>query len=240
MPDAEERRSRFAGRAKGASVDWAFFSACSQLHSALVHRPNDALKAKGRPLTPGEIGCYSSHYAVWSEFHAGDADQIIVLEDDTIVDWTLVAKLAQRNLAAEKLHYLRLFYKLPASAAVVRRDFIDRGRMVVELDGFVHGTQGYAMTRPAVERFLVHCRQVRRPIDNELDRSWAHGVPNLSLFPFALVEESAASTIGASRFERHPAPLWAKVARRGAAWGEELRRARQALSGYGRFRGGAR
>jgi glycosyl transferase family 25 len=62
------------------------------------------------------------------------------------------------------------------------------------------------MTREGAERFVRHCREVRRPLDDELDRSWEHGVACLGIFPFPLIEQSTASTIGPARFERFTIP----------------------------------
>src|SRR5215813_4709391 len=72
MPDAAERRSRFEERARGASVAWNFFPAHAALHPALRYDESDAIVAKGRPLRPGELGCYSSHYAAWSDLQGDD------------------------------------------------------------------------------------------------------------------------------------------------------------------------
>jgi glycosyl transferase family 25 len=213
MADAGDRRSRFEERARNAPVAWSFYPARTSLHPALRYDEEDAIIAKGRPLRAGEVGCYSSHYAAWEDLQGGDADQYVVLEDDVIVDWTFVGKLAQVDLAAMGINYLRLYYKSPARATLVKANFIDRARSIVELAGNAYGTQGYAVTKSGAKLLLDHCRIVRRPIDDEMDRTWVHGQPNLAVFPFPVLEESAGSTIGGSRFEAFVVPPHLKLKR---------------------------
>ncbi len=137
----------------------------------------------------------------------------MVLEDDVIVDWTFVGKLALVDLAAMGINYLRLYYKFPARAALVKENFIDRARSIVELAGNAYGTQGYAITKAGAKLFLDHCRIVCRPIDDEMDRTWVHGQRNLAVFPFPIIEESAGSTIGNTRFETFVVPKHLKLKR---------------------------
>jgi len=213
MADASERRSRFEARAHSAPVAWNFYPARTSLHPALRYDEEGAIVAKGRPLRAGEIGCYSSHYAAWEDLQNGDADQYMVLEDDVIVDWTFVGKLALVDLAAMGIDYLRLYYKFPARTALVRENFIDRARSIVELAGNAYGTQGYAITKAGAKLFLDHCRIVCRPIDDEMDRTWVHGQRNLAVFPFPILEESVGSTIGNTRFEAFVVPKRLKLKR---------------------------
>jgi glycosyl transferase family 25 len=224
MADAGERRSRFEERARTASVAWSFYPARTSLHPALRYDEEGAIVAKGRPLRAGEIGCYSSHYAAWEDLVNDNADQYVVLEDDVIVDWTFVGKLALIDLAAMGINYLRLYYKSPARPALVKENFIDRARSIVELAGNAYGTQGYAITKAGAKLFLDHCRIVCRPIDDEMDRTWVHGQRNLAVFPFPILEESAGSTIGNTRFETYVVPKRLKLKRLAAHRVERWRR----------------
>jgi glycosyl transferase, family 25 len=54
---------------------------------------------------------------------------------------------------------------------------------------------------------------VCRPIDDEMDRTWVHGQRNLAVFPFPILEESADSTIGDTRFDRFVVPKHLKLKR---------------------------
>jgi glycosyl transferase family 25 len=63
----------------------------------------------------------------------------------------------------------------------------------------VFGTQGYLLTRAGAERLLKTIHSVVRPIDDELDRFWSHGVPIISVYPFPLIETNFGSTIENTR-----------------------------------------
>jgi glycosyl transferase family 25 len=95
----------------------------------------------------------------------------------------------------------------------VLRDAIERQRTLVEYLDRSLGTQGYVMTREGAQRFVRHCRQVRLPLDHELDRSWEHGVACLCTFPFPVMEQFTASAIEPARFERFTIPGRLRVRR---------------------------
>lgn len=206
LPDAADRRAAFAGRARVTSIPWTWFDAHRELAPGLTHDPDEAIVAKGRPLYAGELGCYSSHYAAWSMFLESGASRMLVLEDDTIVDWGFLETLVTVDLQAAGVHYLRLYAKRPCALREVLHNAIEQQRTLVEYLDRPLGTQGYVVTREGAERFVRHCRRVMRPLDDELDRSWEHGVPCLGIFPFPLLEQSTSSTIGPARFERFTIP----------------------------------
>ena len=106
LPEAADRRATFAARAAMTSLPWRWFDARRDLGAELEHDPDEAIVAKGRPMYPGELGCYASHYAAWTTFLESDADQLLVLEDDTIVDWGFLARMVEVDLDAAGIAYL--------------------------------------------------------------------------------------------------------------------------------------
>jgi glycosyl transferase, family 25 len=212
LADAVERRAGFAERARTTALRWKFFDAHRELGPGLTYQPDEAVVAKGRPLMPGELGCYSSHYHAWLTLLDSQATQMIVLEDDTIVDWTFLEQLAALDFTALGVSYLRLFARRPC-AFRLHGKAIEPQHYLIEYAGYAHGTQGYVITRAGAERFVRHCRRVRRPVDIELDRAWDHGVPCLAVFPFPLTEISTASTIGSARWARSEIPAALRGAR---------------------------
>lgn len=236
LPEAADRRAMFAARAAGASLPWRWFDARRELGAGLEHDPDEAIVAKGRPMYPGELGCYASHYAAWIAFLDGDADQLLVLEDDTIVDWGFLATLAEVDLEAAGIVYLRLYAKRASASQVIVRNAIARQRSIVEFLDRPLGTQGYVLTRAGARRLVPHCRRVRRPIDDELDRSWDHGIRTLCVFPFPVIEESTASGIDAARWDPYDMPSRLRLRRyRGRAVDRALkvRRSRRRLADRG-------
>ena len=208
LESAEARRAAFAARAAGTSLAWRFFDACTGPAPGMTIDEAAIRGNKGRPMSKGEIGCYASHFSIWQDIIARGVRQAIILEDDTVVDWAYLEPLAHTDLHAEGIDYLRLYAKRPTWQRVVRRDFLQHSRTIVELIGLAYGTQGYAITLDGARRLAKHCRTVRRPIDDEMDRSWAHGLPNLALYPAPILEAALVSDIGNSRFAPQSDPLY--------------------------------
>lgn len=214
MANAAVRRADFAASAVDTILPWQFFDARTELEPGLSYAEDDAVIAKGRPLRAGELGCYSSHYALWRQLQADDAaDQYIILEDDVIADWSFLEPMAATNHAADGHDYIRLYYKKPAPSRILKRDFVCRASWLIEVTGYCFGTQGYLITRRGAQRFADALQQVKRPIDDAMDRSWIHGIPNLAVFPFPLMERRIESGIGLDRFDSYDIPARLKLRR---------------------------
>ena len=231
LPDATERRAAFSARACGVGLDWSFFDAGRGLGLSLTYDPDEAIVSKGRPLSPGELGCYASHYAAWMTFLETGASQMVVLEDDTIVDWTFLEKVARIDLQVSGISFLRLFAMDPGPCRRVQANAIEFQRHLIEYVDRVFGAQAYVITRAAAERLIRHCQAVRRPIDDELDRSWVHGLPNLCIFPFPVIAQSGVSTIGVERYGDYEVPARLASRRRRARLTELALRAGRRMYG---------
>jgi glycosyl transferase, family 25 len=213
LRNAAERRRIFETSNAQNSQHWEFFDAHETLHPDLYYDEDKAIIAKGRPLTRGEIGCYSSHYALWKKLADDDADQYIILEDDVIIDWQYLTKFMAENHQKAGRDYIRLYYKRPVRSRLLQKNFLSRASCLIELTGYCFGTQAYLLTRNGARRFAEQFRQVARPVDDAMDRSWIHGIPNLAVFPFPVIEQSGQSDIGAARFEAFTIPLRLKLRR---------------------------
>ena len=157
-----------------------------------------------RTLTPGEIGCFASHAALWQELAGGEAEAMVVLEDDLLIDPGFFAGLPLVAAALAAHPFVRLHAKAPVAARVIGRV---AGRHVVRYRGIAFGTQGYILRREGARRWLGSIRSIVRPVDDEIDRFWAHGVPNIGLHPFPVMEVGGPSTIEGERRDLPP-PRW--------------------------------
>lgn len=213
-------------------ISWQFFPAHTQLSPDLHYVGRDAVISRGRPMRPEELACYSSHYAVWKRICDEGLDQALVMEDDAVIDWAFAKLMMDLDLAAIGINYIKLFNSSITPYKVLTTKF--HGRWLIDCHGFTHGTLAYVLTRSGASHFLKFFRHVRRPVDDELHRSWAHGVPNLAVFPFPVFERTTLSTIGLARHEVPAIPGHLKPWRNVTRLTEKLRRARQRVTGYGR------
>lgn len=199
LPSAGARRERFLTRASLGNVPVEVVNAHTKPSSELFYDPKSALTAKGRTLHSAELGVYSSHFYIWRKIIREDIEQAFIFEDDVVVDWTLLPEIASLRTHFTKLHYIRLFAKRPCRMKILTEQ-LRGGRCIVDYRGYAYGAQAYFITRYAAELLTGHCRTIRMAIDDEMDRSWEHGLPNLAIFPFPAFEENVPSTIGPDRF----------------------------------------
>ena len=134
-------------------------------------------------MIPAELGCYTSHYKAWEEFIASDADQLIVMEDDVLVDWTIIARLARHSISRFQIDILRMFATHPFSSVIAAYRFMSPHCHLVRCTGQILGTQCYMLTRRGAEALLKAGTVIERPVDLLMSQSWEHGLPNFCLFP---------------------------------------------------------
>ena len=197
-------------------LGWSFFDARRDLPAGLGYDAAAAGRAIRRPMTPGEIGCFASHAALWRELADGTAPAMLVLEDDLLIDPGFFADLSAVVAALAVHPFVRLYAKAPTPARVIGRV---AGRHLVRYRGIAFGTQAYLLRREGAARWLASIRRVVRPVDDEIDRFWAHGVPNVGLHPFPVMEIGGPSTIEGER-RTLPPPRWSEL-------GWQIRRARE-------------
>lgn len=196
MASAAERREQFAATAAGVDLPWAFFDGLTAPMPPLVHEPKAALVRAGRALRQGELGCYASHYALWQEFLATSAEQLLVFEDDVLVDWVAVQRVAAQNLASLGVHVLKLFSTFPIQARTVRHKFYSDHSHLVRVQGYCYGTQAYILTRTGARALVDSCAVLDMPIDWAMSRYWAYGHANYAVIPYPVIERLVPSSIG--------------------------------------------
>jgi glycosyl transferase, family 25 len=194
LPSAKERQARFAKTLEAfPQIEWEFFEGGHQTAEGIEYQPERALISQGRTLSEGDVGCFVSHYRVWRSLLASEHQQMLVLEDDVYVDWPAVIPFLSRDLG-ENLHFLRLYAHRPA---ISRELGWLCGRRVVQFLHYTYGMQAYLVTREGARRLIAAATPViDRAIDDFIDRSWDHGIPNLCVFPFPVIELEVPSSIG--------------------------------------------
>ena len=185
-------------------LDWSFFDALRALPAGLSYKPAAALRTIRRELTGGEIGCFASHAALWRELVDGGDAAVVVFEDDVLIDPGFLAALPEVVAATAAHPFVRLHAKAPVAADVIGRV---AGRHLVRYRGIAFGTQGYILRRAGAVRWLASITTVIRPVDDEIDRYWAHGVPSIGIHPSPLIELMGPSTIEGAR-RGLPPPPW--------------------------------
>ena len=140
----------------------------------------------GKPLTPGAVGCYASHYIAWQRCVALN-EPVVIMEDDVGVLPTLPAALNVLHLLMADYPLVRLFGLNERRFRSIRR--IDGFELIRFLRGPA-GLQAYAVSPQGAATLLAHAPCWREPVDRYIDRFWSHGVQSLALRPYPFAWDS--------------------------------------------------
>jgi glycosyl transferase family 25 len=234
LASSVERRAHMRDQMKGVSTEWGFFDAATALPDDIPYRADEARRVRGRGLTQGERGCFASHHLLWRWFVLqNEYDALCVLEDDLAMNGGFFEELPDLFARLDGIDYLRLYAKVLRPFDFI--ELLPRNRQLVRFRLGVFGTQAYVITRPGALRLLRSISVCRRPIDDELDRFWAHGLPIYAVFPFPVTEIDFASTIETERRGMDPlSPPDRAVRIVNRAADKTMRIASNTLWGFGR------
>lgn len=187
--DALGLAARFSPAVDGKSLGADSYRNFLPRHNPLIRRP----------LTPGEIGCFASHYRLWQE--CIDADKpMLVLEDDFILEPKAIEVIDMLPQLLDRHRYVRLGGILPRSSRTITS--LPGGRSVVRFDKGPQGTVAYALTPVAAATLLEHAATWREPVDNYIDSFWVHGLLPIGVVPYPVGFPRGGSLIEAVRFDR--------------------------------------
>jgi len=191
-----ERRKLFQQTAESAGVAWEFFSAFSGAVSPVTYDDEKSKLKFGRSLRLSEIGCYTSHFKLWEWLVNSNFEQAIIFEDDTLIDWTFIGKLANMDFNQAGIDILRFFSTDIPKVKNFHPSFLQGKYHLSAVKGPTWGTQGYMVTRTAAECLIARYSTIEMPIDWVLTRYWEHHMINFLLFPAPLLERDVPSMIG--------------------------------------------
>ena len=149
----------------------------------------------GRKFTPGEIGCYLSHYNLWQRIVEQGIDCAVILEDDTVLDedfFEVVSSLPGLEWQWE----LILLSSHNRKAERVLCDLANRRRLIRHKRR-AWGAVAYVIRRPAAEKLLDYCYEIRAGIDESYSEYWKN---NVAVY---LVDPPPARHAGTETFTPH-------------------------------------
>lgn len=198
LADSAERRALVEANLADCPLPWSFLDGSRPGDaSEVVSDPAAQTVAFGRPLTPGEVGCYASHRHALAAFDTDPAlDWLLVMEDDIWLDPAFPYRELAAWLDEKSIGFLRLFVR-EWRRAYPRYRFGERQVLYLTTDPY--GSQGYLISRATAARFRPRLSRQLRPIDDELGRFWENGLDNHVLFPFPMVERHSVSTLNDAR-----------------------------------------
>ncbi|EAI2044692.1 glycosyltransferase family 25 protein [Campylobacter upsaliensis] len=144
----------------------------------------------GRELSPGEKGCFASHYKLWQkclELNEG----IFIIEDDVEFTQAFNANNLEKILKSP-YEYARIYH-------IKEAKFYDLELNFKITFSNVAGTQGYYLKPSAARKFIKKCQFLIKPVDDSMDYS---EVLNIVFTPLFLKELPLQSDIATRERER--------------------------------------
>lgn len=138
-------------------------------------------RQNGRPMLPGEYGCYRSHLLALETVATGDAEAAVIIEDDVELNDQLPARAAAIHAALPGAGVVKLLNHRA-------RGFIRKATVAPHGAGIgrcLHGPQGsaacYLVTRTGARGLLATIEVMTLPYDIALERGWQTGVPTYTV-----------------------------------------------------------
>lgn len=195
LADQHDRRAYMRRQFEQYDLPYRFFDAVRikpDGHWPAIYDRQQRLAHSGTDLRPGEMGCYLSHRAVWTEFLASADAVCLVLEDDVGLSPDFASVVEALCAAPADWDFVRLFAMFRKPAFPLRP--LTGPYMLVDYLVQPNGTQGYLINREAAERLLRHTATMSAAIDTALDRDWEHGVPIRGIEPYVLTHDDTFET----------------------------------------------
>lgn len=202
---SDARRQAMREQLEALGLSYQFFPAVDAKAGDHLRFPNYAtnysLQAWRRPLAPGEVGCFASHYLLW-QLCAESNEPMIVMEDDI----ELSAQFGDALRILPRLvgfSYVRLAGINPHRPSRTVPSGVPQGWQLVRFLQGPMGTQCYVLFPDAARRLLAGAQKWTLPVDGYMDAFWQHNVSCLALLPFVAEQRNTPSIIlGLGGFSR--------------------------------------
>lgn len=240
LRQSEDRQARIKQALDEAGIGFEFFwgiDGRKYSHPLLdFYDEPKRLKAKGGPMTPGQLGCFASHFNIWTRCDEENTNYI-VLEDDVVFD---EAKLKSFIESAPQLpaHFecLRLFDNKTRSHKRYELAGFGRFRVLRYTNGPM-STMGYFLTPKAARKFLASTSPVFLPVDIHMDRYWVNNVVCLGVQPAFISHDYGFESIIGYEKKTERRPMLMRLNRELFTLSERVRRFFYNLGLNQKFRG---
>ncbi|WP_292272534.1 glycosyltransferase family 25 protein [Marinobacter sp.] len=195
-----DRQARIKQALDQSGIEFEFFwgvDGRKDQHSLLdVYDDSKRMRTKGQPMTPGQLGCFASHFEIWAHCDRENKN-FVVLEDDVVFDEDDFKSFLD-SISQLPAHFecLRLFENKTRNHK--RYELVEFGCFrVLRYTKGPMSTMGYYLTPRAARKFLASTDPVFLPVDIHMDRYWVNGVACLGIKPaFVSHDYGFASLIG--------------------------------------------
>lgn len=184
---ATQRREKISQFMADQQLNFEFFDAVDGIQGhTLFDKYYDEKKRiamKGRALSPGELGCFASHYLLWEKCVKLN-ENILILEDDIHIKENFSEVIDELAPQIDQFQLLRLSKIMNPSFFKVTKTNL--GYSIVKYLNNPCGTQGYLLSPNAAQKLIAHANTWVEPVDDYLDKEWLHKVSVYGIEPNCL------------------------------------------------------
>jgi glycosyl transferase family 25 len=201
---AVQRRTQCAKTMARLDLRFEFFDAVEGAklpheEIAQVYDADGNARRYKHPLSPPEIGCSLSHFALWQRIASGAEDGGFLLEDDFQPQPGL-AEVMQAICGANLENCMvKLYARRPPRGTEIGK--LPGGYKLIMPHHVPGMTLGYAVDKVAAARLAARALPIAMPVDMEIKHWWQFDVPVLVVTPSVLRVDlsETGSTIEAAR-----------------------------------------
>lgn len=213
LNNATLRRNRVQMVMNKLGVEFEFFNAIngfSGLPENLLEHPDDIHRKifRSRPLTPGEKGCYASHYLLWEKCIELN-EPIMILEDDFLPTEYFMKIFPVLPSLHVKYEYLRLEPQIGDATAL---EFFD-GLQILLWHNNVRSTTGYSINPSGAARLVKHSKKWLCSVDNFIGESYRTGLKATGVLPYAIYSPDDMESCIQNKVVLEKVPLYFKLTR---------------------------
>ncbi len=152
-------------------------------------------KRHGKMPTPGELGCYLSHYEAICMAAKSDSNFSLILEDDAILGACLSNTLNALSTTPASWDLVKL--SGVHSGTPIRVMPLSKGETLSVLLTKCTGASAYLINKKASLALRDGLLPMSLPIDHEIDKGWHYKLQVRAVLPFPITHNTeAVSTIG--------------------------------------------
>jgi len=213
LQDSTSRRANASAQLDRAGIPFEFFdavrgdTALQQYFSG--YDEIEFVLNTGRYVTPGEIGCYASHLAMWRKCTELD-EAIMIMEDDFLLDERFADAFEVVATRTADLGYLRL-----------QSETKGKKRLLEKLETFQlwrytrypHSAMCYGIAPSVAKTFISSSSVLTAPIDVHVKKFWEHGHLMYGLTPYTVTESEASSQSTIRSRDKAKKPLLIRLRR---------------------------
>ena len=217
LTHATERRASISKRLTAAGVTYKIIDAVDgakfDTNTIADRLRQDKFRAKyDRAMSPGEIGCFLSHYDLWQRMVTEQTPFALVLEDDA--EWDDDFFRVVTDLMQSKYYWNVVHLASPEVGRIYSvLETVGNNRQLARFKLPMGITAAYLIDLDGAKKLLTQCDEIYEPIDAQWVLYWKSNLYFYHVQPAPVNQGDAVSMIGTRPMEKNKHQLRKEMGR---------------------------